>query len=78
MDLQTRKINFIQDFLKVDNEKIITLLEKLLKKETEISTEFKAMTINEFHSRIAKSSQDASNGKITSLDNLISEIDKWS
>jgi hypothetical protein len=33
MDIQTRKLNFIQEILAVSNEKIIDKLESLLKKE---------------------------------------------
>ena len=33
MDLQTRKLNFIQEVLMVSNEKVIEKLEKMLRKE---------------------------------------------
>ena len=33
MDLQTRKIEFVQEFLKIQSEEAIERLEKLLKKE---------------------------------------------
>lgn len=33
MDIQTRKLNFIQEILAVSNEKVISKLESLLKKE---------------------------------------------
>jgi hypothetical protein len=78
MDLQTRKINFIQDFLKLESEKAIAQFEKLLKKETVINSEFKPMSINKFHSRIEKSTKDSRNGKVTDVEDLISEIEKWS
>jgi hypothetical protein len=34
MDLQTRKIEFVQKFLKIQNEELITQLENLLKKKS--------------------------------------------
>ena len=34
MDLQSRKIGFVQAFLKLQSEEVVTQLEKLLKKET--------------------------------------------
>ena len=34
MDLQSRKIEFVQAFLKLQSEEVNTQLEKLLKKET--------------------------------------------
>ena len=33
MDLQTRKLNFIQEFLRLKNEKLIAKLENILKSE---------------------------------------------
>jgi hypothetical protein len=78
MDLQTRKINFIQNFLKIESENTIAEFEKLLSKETKLVTELMPMTIGEFNTRIEKSSQDSKNGNVTDVDILISEIEKWS
>ena len=77
MDLQTRKINFIQGFLKLESEKAIAQFEKLLKKEAVNNSEFKPMSISEFHSRIEKSTKDSKNGKVTEVEDLISDIEKW-
>lgn len=78
MDLQTRKTNFIQDFLKLESEKAIAEFEKLLKKETLNKSEFKPMSINEFHARIEMSSKDSKNEKVSDVEDLLSEIEKWS
>lgn len=48
MDLQTRKIEFVQAFLKLESEKAISHLEKLLQKETKINSDFKPLTMKEF------------------------------
>ena len=58
MDLQTRKLNFIKDFLKLESEKAISHLEKLLQKETQNSSELKPMTMKEFQKRIDQSTED--------------------
>ncbi|MDD2987081.1 hypothetical protein [Flavobacterium sp.] len=52
MDLQTRKLNFIQEFLKLESEKTVSHLEKLLQKETDNNSELKPMTVKEFQKRI--------------------------
>ena len=78
MDLQTRKINFIQNFLKLESEKAISHLEKLLQKEVTSDAELKPMTMQEFHKRIEKSTEDSKNGRLTETNELISEIEKWS
>jgi len=78
MDLQTRKLNFIQDFLKLESEKAISHLEKLLQKETQTNYEMKPMTMKEFQKRIDQSTEDSKNGRLTENSKLISEIEKWS
>ena len=79
MDLQTRKIEFIQEFLKLQSEEAISRLEKLLKKEkkeTEKSTQ--TITVEQLNRRIDKSMEDSKKGKLTESDNLLREIEKWS
>jgi hypothetical protein len=78
MDLQTRKILFVQEFLKLESEKAISHLEKLLTKETKSDSEFKPMTSEEFQKRIDISLADSRNGRLTEGEELISEIEKWS
>ncbi|MFN3639327.1 MAG: hypothetical protein ACK4UK_00270 [Flavobacterium sp.] len=78
MDLQTRKLNFIKDFLKVENEQSIMQLEKLLQQEMQINSEMMPMTLKEFKNRIDQSTNDSNNGKLTEHSTLISEIEKWS
>ena len=79
MDLQTRKIEFVQEFLKLQSERTIILLEKLLKKEVEKKVQdIQPMTIQQFQERIRKSRLDVESGKITEANDLISEIQKWS
>ncbi len=78
MDLDTRKIIFIQDFLKLESEKAISQFEKLLQKETKIKSEINPMSTLYFQRRIEKSLEDSKNGRLTGSDQLISEIEKWS
>ena len=78
MDLDTRKVIFIRDFLKLESERAISQFEKLLKKEIKEDLELKPMSIAEFHKRIDTSINDSKNERITDVDELISEIEKWS
>ncbi len=79
MDLQTRKIAFVQEFLSIQNEEIVSRLEKFLKKEKiEIKNKaFKSMTAEELNRRIDQSEQDSINGKLTEMDDFLAEIKKW-
>ncbi len=80
MDLQTRKISFVQEFLKLQNKEIISLFEKLLRKERKkiSSKELEPMTLEEFNKRIDLSLEDSEKGRLTESNELLSEIEKWS
>ena len=80
MDLEARKIEFIQDFLKLQSEEAITRLEKVLKKEKKLTKkrEVQPMSIEQFNKRIDKSMQDSNEGKLTEANDLMADIEKWS
>lgn len=80
MDLQTRKIEFIQEFLKLQSEEAISRLEKLLKKEKKEfeKNSIQPMTVEQFNKRIDKSMDDSKKGKLTESNYLLEEIEKWS
>ncbi len=77
MDIQTRKIEFIQEFLKLQNEELISRLESLLRAGKSKNDDFKQMTIDELNSRIDQSMNDSKNERLTNSDDLIAEIEKW-
>ncbi|MDP5199511.1 hypothetical protein [Flavobacterium sp. DG2-3] len=77
MDLDTRKIIFIKEFLKLESEKAILQFEKLLRKENEKESKLNPMSISEFQKRIDLSLQDSKNGHVTEVHDLITEIEKW-
>ena len=80
MDLEARKIEFIQDFLKLQSEEAIARLEKVLKKEKKLTKkrEVQAMSVEQFNKRIDKSMQDSKEGKLTEVNDLMADIEKWS
>lgn len=78
MDIQARKIAFVQEFLKLQNEELISRLERLLHTDNSTNSGFKPMTIDELNSRIDQSIDDADNNRLTTSDDLIAEIERWS
>jgi hypothetical protein len=80
MDLQTRKISFVQEFLSIQNEEIVARLENFLKKEKKNYTdkEFRPMTTEEFGNRIDQSMDDSKNGRVIEANELLKEVKKWS
>lgn len=79
MDLQSRKISFVQEFLSIESEELISRFEKLLKnrKATEEDADFWPMTIAELNRRIDQSEQDSINGRLTEMNDFLAEIEKW-
>lgn len=75
MDIQTRKIEFVQDFLKLQSEEIISQFEKLLKKTKKNSNtaEFKPFTVEELNERISKSENDFENGRFKTTSEILSK-----
>jgi hypothetical protein len=77
MDLQTRKIAFIQDFLKLESEKVIVQFEKLLQKQTITESTLEPMSVVDFQKRINQSVSDSAEGKLTSSEHFLEEIAEW-
>ena len=74
MDIETRKIEFVQEFLKLQSEKVISRFEKLLKSENK---EFHPMSIEELNKRIDKSLLDSKNDSVIEANELLNEIKEW-
>ncbi len=77
MDLQTRKIAFIQDFLKLESEKVIAQFEKLLQKQTTTESALAPMSVAAFQKRIHQSVSDSESGKVSSSKDFLEEIAEW-
>lgn len=78
MDIQTRKIEFVRDFLKMQNEEVLILMENLLRSSKEdFENEFQSMSVEELNYRIDKSMKDSENEKLTKSSDLITEIEGW-
>ncbi len=79
MDLEARKITFVQEFLRLQNEEIITGLEMLLRKRKAelVEKDMKPMSTEQFNADIDKSLEDAKNGRIIEAKTLKDKIKKW-
>lgn len=80
MDLQTRKLSFIQEFIRIQNEDIISGFEKMLKKrKAELYEQnLKPMSMEQFNADIDQSLEDSTNDRVISAKDLKEEIKKWS
>jgi hypothetical protein len=75
MNIHARKLEFIQDFLKLQSEEAILQFEKLLKKTkiVELEKETSPFTIEELNKRISKSEDDFKNNKFKTTSELLSK-----
>jgi len=80
MDLKARKINFVQEFLRIENEKIINALEKVLRKSKSELFEHNLapMSIEQFNAEIDKALDDSENERMITTTDLKAKINKWS
>ncbi len=70
MDIQTRKIEFIQEFLKLQSEELILLFEQLLKITRD---KIKPMDISELNARIDISENDFKNNRYKTTEEILSK-----
>jgi len=77
MNLEARKIEFVQEFLKLQSEEAISRLEKILRKEKNASNEqvFEPMTQDNLNKRIDKSESDFRNNRFKSSSDLLAKYE---
>jgi hypothetical protein len=80
MDLEARKINFVQEFLRIENENIINSLENLLRKSKSelFEDNLSPMSLEQFHADIDKALDDSENDRMIKATDLKAKIEKWS
>ncbi len=77
MNLEARKIEFVQEFLKLQSEETISRLEKTLRNEKKPSVDqtFEPMTQEELHKRIDQSESDFRNNRFKTSSELLSKYE---
>ena len=77
MNLEARKIEFVQEFLKLQSEEAISRFEKILRKEKKVSDEqiFEPMTQDELNKRIDQSESDFRNNRFKSSSELLAKYE---
>ena len=79
MNLEARKISLVQEFLRIDNEKIISTLENVLHriKSENFENNLKPMSLEQFNNEIDKAIDDETNDRIINIKDLKNKIQKW-
>ena len=80
MDLEARKISFVQEFVRLQNEEIISELEKFLRKRKVelVEKNFKPLTMEQYEAEIDQAMEDSNNGRMVKATDLKASIQKWS
>lgn len=79
MDLEARKILFVQEFLRLQSEEVVSGLENLLrKKKTELLEEnMNPMSLQQFNKEIDQALEDSEKGRLTKASDLKEKMKKW-
>jgi hypothetical protein len=79
MDIQTRKINFVQEFLRIRNIKLIEKLEMILleEKARNYQAKLRPYNIDSFNQMIDKSIDDGKKGNVIEVNELKDSVRKW-
>lgn len=79
MNLEARKISFVHEFLRLQNEDIVIGLENLFHKYKAelVENEMKPMSLENFYADIDVSIADSENDRLISATNLKAKIKKW-
>ena len=75
MDIQSRKIEFVQEFLKIQREDVVMQFEKLLKKEMKAESKKTStpMSVAELNNRIDQSESDFKKGRYKTSSEIIAK-----
>ena len=79
MDLEARKISFVQEFLRLQNEDIITGLETLLRKRKQelFEQSLNPMSMDQLKAEINQALIDSEQDNVIRAEDLKDKIDKW-
>jgi chemotaxis protein CheY-P-specific phosphatase CheC len=79
MDIQARKRNLIEEFLRISDENRITKLESFINQEKNVSKErnLKPMSMNEFHEMIDQAKRESDAGRVITHKELKKKVKTW-
>lgn len=79
MNLETKKLLLIQEFLKIDDEKLINALGNFLHKNNSgvYEDDFKSLSLKQLNDEIDTALEDEKNGRILSAEELKDKIQEW-
>jgi len=79
MNIQARKLDLIEEFLRISDEEIISKIESLIREEKKVSYErnLKPMSMSEFYDMIDQAKRESDSGQVISHEELKKKIKTW-
>jgi len=79
MDIQTKKLKLIEDFLSISDEILLDKLDHLIKKEKHknYSKNLQPMSMDEFHEMVNEAIEDYEKGNTIPQEDLEKEVLSW-
>ena len=79
LNLQEQKLRVVEDFLSITDPQMVSEIDLFIKelKNKSYQQNFSPMTLDEFYTMIDKSESDISQGKYSTTDQLLKEIELW-
>jgi len=79
MDILTRKMAFVERFLNINDDDLITRLEQVIMSEKvkNYESRLKPMSMEEFHKMVDKAVNDHEKGNVISHQALLEKIKSW-
>lgn len=77
MNLQSRKIAFVKEFLRIEDETVIAGLEELLREHISSDEDSSPMSIDQFNQEIDRAMEDSKNDRVIKAVDLKKKIDQW-
>jgi len=79
MNIQARKLNLIEEFLRINDEHTIEQLESFIKveKNKQYDSDLKPMSLEQFHEMIEQAKLDKANGRVVSHEEVKRIVKSW-
>lgn len=79
MNIQTKKLKLIKDFLQISDETLLDKLERLIQQESKptASDQMHTLTLEEFRNLVNETILDYENGRTLDQDQLEKDVQAW-
>ena len=79
MDIQARKLILIEEFLRINDERVIARIESFIRQEKIVSHEqnLQPMSMNDFREMIDKAKHESDTGHVVSHQDMKNQVKRW-